>query len=76
MKPFRYGNAGVDRMSDNQAGLGSTFDNMRFSSIASGIDALEKCIQYHVDLMKPRRPNFVLIINAFQFFTNRNSANQ
>ena len=76
MIPSRYGNAGVDRMSDNQAGLRNTFNNLRFSSITSGIDALEKCIQYHVDLMKPRRPNFVLIINAFQFFTNRNSANQ
>jgi hypothetical protein len=62
MKSSRSGSAGVDLISDSQAGREKTVVNMGLSSMASVIDAVEQSINY-AETLDPFVPTILLIIN-------------
>ena len=63
MKSSSSGSAGVDLISDSQAGREKTVVNIGLSSLASVIDAVEKSINYYAKTLDPFVPAKLLIIN-------------
>ena len=53
----------MDLISDSQAGREKTVVNMGLSSMASGIDAVGKSIDYYAETLDPFVPAILVIIN-------------
>jgi hypothetical protein len=76
MKSSRNGSAGVDRISDSEAGREKTIFNMEISFTASVIDAVAKSINYYAEMLEPFVAGILLTSKALRSFSCVDSAKQ